>query len=337
MYEERSLRPATDNLDRLQTRLNLPAPVSNPPCPPRVYKKLYQFLDRTLVSPSSINIPSAGPSTPQKSGAADRSAVNSPSKTPVTHSRKTRPDITASNKTNKRKADLISVRTDSIPPWTAPTIKHLCKKFSAMEAIPHAYVGVVSILRDRHERQIDSAAHSSKKSRTSVARISSVSGPGSEQILDTDIIATIIAVVRLVLNRMHITQHALDPESLSRAAVQEFVALGRATISGSGAIIVASKRLIDQESAEWKSMEWWHSVPRGAANKASDDDRENDGPDGSDHPLALDGAMSTVSGRNVSEMLASGRGLGAIDWLSDERRKDYRGWEAEVLRRIEHL
>lgn len=40
--------------NRLKTRLDLPKIVSRPPCAPRSYKKLYQFLDRTLTAPEAV-------------------------------------------------------------------------------------------------------------------------------------------------------------------------------------------------------------------------------------------------------------------------------------------
>lgn len=40
--------------NRLKTRLDLPKIVSRPPCAPRSYKKLYHFLDRTLVAPELV-------------------------------------------------------------------------------------------------------------------------------------------------------------------------------------------------------------------------------------------------------------------------------------------
>ena len=73
-------------MDRLTRALKLPPLLGRPPCPPRVYKKLYTYLDKSL-SASSVGIKRSAsgsvPGTPSRAG----STQTTPSKTGNTSSR----------------------------------------------------------------------------------------------------------------------------------------------------------------------------------------------------------------------------------------------------------
>ena len=56
---------------RLKKRLNLPSITSRPPCPPRVYKKLYNYLASALPDASTPR----EPQTPRKNSSAPASAT----------------------------------------------------------------------------------------------------------------------------------------------------------------------------------------------------------------------------------------------------------------------
>ncbi|RAL15737.1 uncharacterized protein BO97DRAFT_361820, partial [Aspergillus homomorphus CBS 101889] len=74
---------------RLTRALKLPSLLGHPPCPPRAYKKLYAFLDRSLSSggssaPGTPSRARSTPSTPTKAAAARRTTAQTPSRTPAT-------------------------------------------------------------------------------------------------------------------------------------------------------------------------------------------------------------------------------------------------------------
>ncbi|PYI11501.1 hypothetical protein BO78DRAFT_333755 [Aspergillus sclerotiicarbonarius CBS 121057] len=79
---------------RLTRALKLPPLLGHPPCPPRAYKKLYAFLDRSLstsLTGASRSGTASAPGTPSRTG----SAPSTPRKTSQTATQKTPSKLTA--------------------------------------------------------------------------------------------------------------------------------------------------------------------------------------------------------------------------------------------------
>ncbi|KAF2727667.1 hypothetical protein EJ04DRAFT_538838 [Polyplosphaeria fusca] len=112
--------------ERLQKRLNLPMITSRPPCPPRIYKKLYKYLDSTL--PASTN--TREPNTPKKN-------APQPATTPKTP---------LSARRTPRSAVKDNGRVDDGPEWIMPTVRTLAKVFDCPAAAPHVFAGMESTL-----------------------------------------------------------------------------------------------------------------------------------------------------------------------------------------------
>lgn len=122
---------------RLKQQLDLPPIEPRPPCPPKIYKKLYDYLNTTLLplkrTRSAANaptrpFPSRATPTKEKSLAQFRTAT--PTRTP-----------SRANRTILK----YEVPRD-IPVWIAPVIRRLCKESQAPAAIPSVIAGVTSIL-----------------------------------------------------------------------------------------------------------------------------------------------------------------------------------------------
>ena len=115
---------------RLKQSLDLPKIESRPPCPPKVYQKLYKFLDSALPSgPRKGSRPSRSGSTPAGSA-----------------SKHVRPNKPTHFTNSKRKTDA-RVATDTVlPTWVMPVVRHVCRKLNAPAAPHHIFAGVSSAL-----------------------------------------------------------------------------------------------------------------------------------------------------------------------------------------------
>ncbi|KKK24153.1 hypothetical protein ARAM_007326 [Aspergillus rambellii] len=146
---------------RLTRALKLPPLLGHPPCPPRVYKKLYSFLDRSLTpsisSPKRLGTASA-PGTPSRSGSVPltptrqsrvtgttpskiigtpRGLENTPSKPTPLKKATTSTDVPSSSsrtpqRTIKFPQNGISAATKipDAPEWTMVSIRTVCKTLS---------------------------------------------------------------------------------------------------------------------------------------------------------------------------------------------------------------
>ncbi|KAL2870670.1 uncharacterized protein BJX67DRAFT_245034 [Aspergillus lucknowensis] len=171
---------------RLARSLKLPPLLGQPPCPPRTYKKLYTFLERSITP--SISSPkrtdsNSGPATPSRSGSAPstptkgsrpggsplkvsatpRGLENTPSKsTPL---KRNLTDINGPHppqKLNKAHSGshLTSSKIPDAPAWVMASIRMVCKTLStpaprmstwsrppiSRTLPPHIFAGVSSIL-----------------------------------------------------------------------------------------------------------------------------------------------------------------------------------------------
>ncbi|GAD95249.1 hypothetical protein AOR_1_394144 [Paecilomyces variotii No. 5] len=169
---------------RLSRSLKLPPLLGHPPCPPRLYKKLYAFLDRSLAS-STISTkrtqsgsvvrtptrPSSVTTTPTKNGgtalrtATPRTLQGTPTKsTPLKRSTgPATPSSTSRHQLPVRRAGIngpTSTIVGDAPKWVMPAIRTVCKTLStpaprmstwsrppiSRTLPPHIFSGVSSIL-----------------------------------------------------------------------------------------------------------------------------------------------------------------------------------------------
>ncbi|RHZ58252.1 uncharacterized protein CDV56_108412 [Aspergillus thermomutatus] len=171
---------------RLSRALKLPPLLGHPPCPPRAYKKLYSFLERSLSTTASGSKragDSSAPGTPSRSGSAPstptkrqalaktaatpRGLQNTPSKsTPLKHgvnaSDRPAAPLSTPQKTAKVRPNGLSNSTiiPDAPAWVMNSIRTVCKTLStpaprtstwsrppiSRTLPPHIFAGVSSIL-----------------------------------------------------------------------------------------------------------------------------------------------------------------------------------------------
>ncbi|KAL8903096.1 MAG: hypothetical protein Q9207_004145 [Kuettlingeria erythrocarpa] len=303
--------------ERLKQNLGLPKIQPRPPCPPRVYQKLYRHLDSALaISARRIARASkpAEPATPNRTlKATPRKPATTPTRTPAS----------ARNK-RKREATIF----DNIPSWVMAAIRVLCRRLDAPSAPPHIFSGVSSILT------------------VPTPALESLGPNGMDRLRSLSVEALVIAVYVLARNRL------LGVETDSE----------RYPVQRDEALMVMSELRSDDEPSvhldstsvdswmreisnnRWTDMDWFENIGEGAG-LAIDPIRteSDDGLGRSD----FDEDEDLVIGRNESNRYKAERpflqpGLGTmmqdrVDYLSEEKRADYRQWKKNILARIERL
>ncbi|USP74439.1 uncharacterized protein yc1106_01713 [Curvularia clavata] len=296
--------------ERLKKRLNLPAIASRPPCPPRIYKKLYNYLNSALPDPFATS----EPQTPRKSAAsAPASARNTP-KTPL--SAKKTPHSTKRGHENNGEP----------PEWVMPTIRALAKAFEYPAVIPHVYTGVESIYPLLARMAAAAAETPSKRQRRATSTAHS-----SADVSDTRIASVIVVVFLLVLSRMKDVDISPDEyeEWVSKAmnAVLEASPTQDITIEELRPTIEPTLAMAREEG--WLQMQWFESV------KPAGNEDEMEG-------VELTGDMTVkpngLGVRSGSDYIGLGTMMqDATDYLGERQQDDYAKWKAKIMARVQEI
>jgi origin recognition complex subunit 6 len=124
---------------RLKTTLNLPKIEPRPPCPPRIFSKLYSYVDKTLVSASTSrkrarqNERQTGP---ERETLPER---HTPSKDKSFEGFRT-------NRTPRPGLKYAGMKNVLLPRWVGPAIRTVCKEMDTGNAVPHVFAGVETLL-----------------------------------------------------------------------------------------------------------------------------------------------------------------------------------------------
>ena len=114
--------------------MNLPKISPRPPCPPRIYQKLYKYLEQVL--------PKRRGRPPKASPPANEKRRVSPKAKPKVAST----IVPRSNPPSKPKASQGAETSDALPSWILPFIRHLCAHVFRPLAAPYVTVGVKTVL-----------------------------------------------------------------------------------------------------------------------------------------------------------------------------------------------
>ncbi|KAF7861892.1 hypothetical protein EAF04_007773 [Stromatinia cepivora] len=158
--------------ERLKIKLNLPKIEPRPPVPPRVYKKLYAYIEDTLASATPKKRPRVeGGDYGKGNGNATPSRKSSLAQTPNkrTPGRNDSPIKTIlplpQRSTPSKSKSLASFRTPKkglrhekrdetkIPRWVGTVGRELCRRLGMEEATPHVLAGVESLIFWEEEKE----------------------------------------------------------------------------------------------------------------------------------------------------------------------------------------
>ncbi|KAF1915291.1 origin recognition complex, subunit 6 [Ampelomyces quisqualis] len=293
--------------ERSKKRLNLPTIVSRPPCPPRIYKKLYNYLSSALPALDA----SREPQTPRKRAtAASASARNTP-KTPLTART---PRTTRTN----------DGPTAEVSDWVMPAIRNLVKKFDYSVANPHIFTGVETILPLLSRMAIANPETSSKRER----RTASASQSTSAALPDARIRALIVVVFLYVYTKMRDID--VTPEQYNEwreIAVNSLLEFPDQDVTYEDLSLETEELMPLAQSEGWLQMEWFLNVT------PQQDGDEMEGVETSGAP-----ATRSVTKTGGSDYIGLGTMMQeATDYLGDLQRADYNRWKATIMARVQDM
>lgn len=303
-------------LPRLKKRLNLPAITPRPPCPPRIYKKLFNYLESAL--PASIA--AREPQTPRKSVTSAPPSARGTPKTPLS-ARKT-PRMTRNDRDKAQEP----------PEWTMPTVRALVKAFSYPLAAPHIYTGIESVLPLLARMSAAAAAAETPSKRP--RRTSVIPPTSGAELSDARILSLLAVILFYVLSRM--MDQDITPEQYidwRMKAISTLLNTSPGKVFSEADIEAEIEELMPLAQAEgWLQMEWFLNV-------APSVNAEN--MEGVEMADEMSGT-ATGARRKLRSEGSDYIGLGtmmqdATDYLSAGQREDYQRWKAAIIARVEQI
>ncbi|EME43075.1 hypothetical protein DOTSEDRAFT_173704 [Dothistroma septosporum NZE10] len=289
--------------NRSAKRLDLEVGKPAPPVKPRVYDKLYKYLDSALTTTRQQN----APRTPQMNKVKDVPA--------------------SAGKSSKRKHNEAE-QDDDVPGFAMPMVRAVCKAGGIPAAVPHVMVGAAAAVRE-----IVSRASKSKNDLPSKRRRKTPQSANGVALSKWP--ALIAALYGFTAARMRSISAEDDEYDMLRKTATEVVkkyceenseTLPSEVTTGSNKLDSNIKfYALEAEDCGWLEMDWYHNIPEGGC----------EGQDESEVPesdLLVDdedevGRAGLLPG--LATMFQP-----AIDWLSDERRADFAQWKKGIMKEI---
>ncbi|KAK3175667.1 hypothetical protein K4F52_010076 [Lecanicillium sp. MT-2017a] len=303
--------------DRMKITLDLPPIVERPPIPPRIYKRLYTHLNNVLPNASASRRSSGRVRTPVAKFGADDETASSPS------SRKIPSRATPTKQQSLaqfRKATAITPKkTDSegtrtgLAPWIAPAIRFFCTETGSKKLAPTILAGMETILLPEGRKTDDEWAGSHAAELLAAvlffvtARFQAVT---TGQEIDKSGYVPIRKEILGVLERarkeaIFIGSEDADAwEGWSHVKAKDFDA----------AVEVCKDR-------DWFESDWYRGIAEVAQNIGENDLNMADADEAD--------VLQPTSGRRADTMLQD-----RYDYLSDERRAEYKAWKDTQMARM---
>jgi origin recognition complex subunit 6 len=213
-----------------------------------------------------------------------------------------------------------------------PATRALCKAFDVPHTAPHVYVGVSSVaklVRDQQTTASQTPARKRSRQSTNKKDISAVVSA-----FDDAHVPALIVVIAFFTR-----SHQLGAPEPTEYASQRAEAIR--TISkvipedlqrDEETNIAMVEDLLREAESGWLDMEWYHNLPEPASDADDMVDELQDPIDGEDKMAERRGQSLQVPTRGSGSMMTD-----ATDFLSDERRAEYKRWKGGVLRRIAQI
>ncbi|KIW37832.1 uncharacterized protein PV06_09817 [Exophiala oligosperma] len=344
---------------RLRAQCRLPAAKSSSaPCKPTVYKKLVTFLQRVLDEESALQqqTPKSTPGGGRKrtadgqfknnkinpAAAVGSSEPSTPSKTKTGRNNNNTPNggfvgkIKASSAGKSRSSE-----NNEAPSWLMPSIRKLCRLFSTPLLAPHVYTGTCVILRlaGMWPRPEDAADNLE-----------------DEEEFKQNVTGLMVALYLMTLTRMKTGKMTTTvyKSTCSRAVAEIEYAAGTEGVE-------AWIRRINREGY-CGQQDWWVSVPEAVfafdPSKTAcmvDDDDDDDKEDAIEDDDVLvsrqrrwrPGRSAAAADDEDDEDEEDPNGVllpglhtmmqDAVDFLSEERTREYEAWKKALLRKLDRL
>ncbi|KAI9803374.1 MAG: hypothetical protein M1833_000892 [Piccolia ochrophora] len=314
--------------ERLKQSFDLPPIQPKPPCPPRTYQKLYNYLEDALPAGNRAFAPARKPGRPK--GTPNKSPV----KANATQGRSFAEPIPSSSsslpKTTKPSARRLGPpapqsTSSSFPAWLVPATHHLCATLSSP---PHTADHILAATE-------------------SILNAPSSSSPTASPSKNDRLPALLIALYFLVTRRR--TGEELTKTEYRR---QKNAAVHAIREKTEGNIETEKEILEGKDVDHWlgtiKRGSWEeHGLFDGVIREENDDEKMSDesesddsGSEDYDVPTSskdVDGRMilrpglGTMANADITQMQDK------VDYLSEQRRQEYQRWKKKTMRRIENM
>ncbi|KAI6350245.1 hypothetical protein MCOR25_010563 [Pyricularia grisea] len=342
--------------DRLKTSLNLPPIEPRPPIPPRVYKRLYTHLDNILpnistpnprsgargkngavATPSSVRFRDALAESPSSGRRGARGERPTPSKEQTLaqfRSSGTRGKVSARNSANDRHGSLANAsRSAHHPPWLRPTARFVCADLQETRVLPFVMAGLDAIVSP-HGKPTDDEWVLQNMTALLAAIVFYSTRAAATNAANSVGNAQATAAGNLSNEQYKIIEKRLL-DAMARAR-QEVVVAG-----GHGGENDANGNSKNDAWAQWSELK-----PRGLKQalmvvndrKWLEDDWFRGIDDLADAQVVVD-SHSTDNAANDGVQLHKADTMlqERHDYLSERRRRDYRIWKAQILKKISAL
>lgn len=309
--------------------------------PPRIYQRIYKYLDKILPANSLADRPRKnGPGTPVSK------ALSSPASRPMPSRGTPTKNVSLSQFRTPGKTGTPSTFTphgaahqkdSALPPWTRPVVRHLHASLAEEDSpnpVPTVIAGLESIITPYHRRTKDEWVNSHLTSLVAAiywlvsesARLS----PGEEMTPENSQ-ARYKSLRKQMLAALRRARVEVEIPGTTRAKKGQ-VPEAEELIFWDGWQESTKAANLDEAITEvsnrgWLNSDWYRSIEFLR-------DKTGEGKDGADGDYGEDEmvAAAVVQITKADTMLQD-----KFDYLSERRRADYRQWKAGILRRIELL
>lgn len=306
----------TDTADssRSKKRFNLPSIVSRPPCPPRIYKKLYNYLSSALPSSDATR----EPQTPSKKTESASAPTRTTPKTPL------------SGRMTPRTARKVEGNVAEIPDWVMPAIRSLVKAFDYSSAAPHVFTGIESILPLLARMSTAAAETPSKRPKQTLA----TSQGSSDTVSDVRTFALIVVVFLYVFTRMKDVDVSPDQYQQWRVtAINTLLSTPAAKDMPYDDLSLKAQEMMPIARAEgWLQMDWFINVA------PVEDTDDMVGVELTESNASNGAIKSIVAKSGGSDYIGLGTMMqDATDYLDERRRQNYSEWKAQIMARVQEI
>lgn len=302
--------------ERLRDKLGLEIGKSGAPCGPKIYRKLFGFLEGVLRDT---------PGTPRKRKAEDEGRMETPRRVGSASKRQA---ATPTSRAGTSKGGSATPKSgkeprrarveDQLPDWTMPLIRHLCDAYKTPKAATHVYAGVESV----YNYELDQGLADQDRIVALICSIFAIVTAKSDchDVADTKRKVGILATAAAYLKTVD-SAAAVPTQAQTRKQYEGYV------------------RSLD----EWQNMEWYQHLPSQSGEADGDEERAIRTPkkQSAKTPLRRKEKHAQRELQDGEEPGAAGLlpGLGtmfqpAVDWLSDDRKRDFAAWKKDMLKEV---
>lgn len=326
---------------RLKISLNLPPIEPRPPVPPRIYQRIYKYLDKILPATSLAGRPKGtGSGTPRSKGLSSPASRPLPSRgTPTKNVSLSQFRTPGKGGTPSRlnTQSAVDQADSALPLWIRPTVRFMCTSLAEEDSpslVPTIIAGLESIIIPYHRRTKDEWVNLHLTSLVGAiywfvsesARLApgEEMTPESSQARYKSVRKEVLAVFRRAQNGVEV----LSRSTSKKAQVTE----EDRSIFWDGWQDGTKAANLDEAVTEvtnrgWLNSDWYRSIEflRDRNAGLQDDADESLG----ENPAATAAAVQITK---ADTMLQD-----KFDYLSERRRADYQRWKRGILQQIKVL